>query len=150
MAKDNFDAGDTVTAGIGMKVFQNLKKAGQTGSKLALKAAAKGAARIAGPTVILDDMLSPAEANDFDDVSAIKNYKKAEPAAYKDGGVVKKTGVALVHKGERVLTPQEAKALQLSNKTKFVEMRRKHLQNKLSAAKDPAERRRLKKLLDDM
>ncbi len=33
----------------------------------------------------------------------------AKPMAYKKGGKVKKTGVALVHKGEVVLTKAEAK-----------------------------------------
>jgi hypothetical protein len=33
----------------------------------------------------------------------------ADPSAYKKGGKVKKTGVALVHKGERVLTAKQAK-----------------------------------------
>jgi len=35
----------------------------------------------------------------------------AAPAAYKKGGVVKKTGRALVHKGEVVLTVAQRKAL---------------------------------------
>lgn len=35
----------------------------------------------------------------------------AMPAAYKKGGVVKKTGRALVHKGEVVLTVAQRKAL---------------------------------------
>jgi hypothetical protein len=33
----------------------------------------------------------------------------ADPSAYKKGGKVKKTGVALVHKGECVLTAKQAK-----------------------------------------
>lgn len=33
----------------------------------------------------------------------------SEPMAYKRGGKVKKTGVALVHRGEEVLTKKEAK-----------------------------------------
>jgi len=35
----------------------------------------------------------------------------ANPPAYKKGGVVKKTGVAKVHKGEKVLTLAQRKAL---------------------------------------
>lgn len=35
----------------------------------------------------------------------------ASPAMYKKGGVVKKTGKALVHKGEKVLTMAQRKAL---------------------------------------
>lgn len=33
----------------------------------------------------------------------------AKPNAYKKGGKVRKTGIALVHKGERVLTAKQAK-----------------------------------------
>jgi hypothetical protein len=32
----------------------------------------------------------------------------AEPPSYKKGGTVKKTGMALVHKGEKVLTKKQA------------------------------------------
>jgi hypothetical protein len=35
--------------------------------------------------------------------------KPAQPSSYKKGGKVKKTGTALVHKGEVVLTKAEAK-----------------------------------------
>ena len=35
--------------------------------------------------------------------------KMASPNSFKEGGKVKKTGQALVHKGELVLTAQEAK-----------------------------------------
>ena len=36
-------------------------------------------------------------------------YPSAMPSGFKKGGKVKKTGVALVHKGERVLTAKQAK-----------------------------------------
>ena len=36
--------------------------------------------------------------------------KKADPSSYKKGGVVKKSGMAKVHKGERVLTKTQAKS----------------------------------------
>lgn len=36
-------------------------------------------------------------------------YEKAIPDKYSKGGEVKKTGMALVHKGERVLTKRQAK-----------------------------------------
>ena len=44
-------------------------------------------------------------------VSARASEAVAAPAAYKKGGVVKKTGRALVHKGEVVLTVAQRKAL---------------------------------------
>lgn len=44
-------------------------------------------------------------------VSARASEAVAAPAAYKKGGVVKKTGRALVHKGEVVLTVSQRKAL---------------------------------------
>ena len=40
-----------------------------------------------------------------------EELKKADPDKYKKGGMVKKTGQALVHKGERVLTKPQTKKL---------------------------------------
>lgn len=48
------------------------------------------------------------------------NYGKAQPSSYKKGGKVKKTGMAKVHKGERVLTKAQTKKLEKSKKTKGV------------------------------
>lgn len=49
-------------------------------------------------------------------MSAIEQRKKAmqqaaEPNSYKKGGMVKKTGMAKVHKGERVLNQKQTKKL---------------------------------------
>lgn len=44
-------------------------------------------------------------------VSARATEAVASPVAYKKGGVVKRTGRALVHKGEVVLTVAQRKAL---------------------------------------
>lgn len=44
--------------------------------KVATKAAGLTASQILKPTVLLDDMISPDEANSFDDEKAIKGYKK--------------------------------------------------------------------------
>lgn len=38
----------------------------------------------------------------------------AKPGSFKHGGVVRKTGMALVHKGEQVLTAKERKSLRKS------------------------------------
>ncbi len=47
------------------------------------------------------------------DVSAVPtglmNVGPATPDTYKKGGIVKKTGLAKVHKGEKVLTKKQAK-----------------------------------------
>lgn len=37
------------------------------------------------------------------------SMQSAEPDSYKRGGTVRKTGMAKVHKGERVLTKRQAK-----------------------------------------
>ena len=40
----------------------------------------------------------------------LPSLKKAEPDSYAKGGMVKKTGMALVHKGEKVLTKKQVEA----------------------------------------
>jgi hypothetical protein len=61
-----------------------------------------------GPKVreqIIDSQMSQLGA------AAKKKAEKmlAEPPSYNKGGTVKKTGMALVHKGEKVLTAKQAK-----------------------------------------
>ena len=70
-------AGTLVSTGFATGAYQALKKAVQTGSKAALKTAAKRVASAAGPTVLLDDMLDPSEANAIDDVAKIKSFRYA-------------------------------------------------------------------------
>lgn len=43
----------------------------------------------------------------------------AKPGSYKKGGKVKKTGIAKVHKGERVLTKKQTKKYESSRKKHF-------------------------------
>jgi hypothetical protein len=44
------------------------------------------------------------------DVNAYKTVNQAKPNSFKKGGKVKRSGVAKVHKGERVLTTKQTKA----------------------------------------
>lgn len=60
------------------------------------------------------ETLASPRASQFKDLGSFLNanqrYKKyGNWASYKKGGKVRKTGLALVHKGERVLTVKQAK-----------------------------------------
>jgi hypothetical protein len=49
---------------------------------------------------------------------APKSTPQSLPSSYRRGGVVKKTGLAKVHKGEVILTKSKANALKLNSATK--------------------------------
>jgi hypothetical protein len=49
---------------------------------------------------------------------APKSTPLSRPSSYKKGGVVKKTGLAKVHKGEVILTKSKAKTLKLKLRKK--------------------------------
>ena len=49
------------------------------------------------------------QANQMDKSPVADSSGSAEPSEYKHGGMVRKTGMARVHKGERVLTRKQAR-----------------------------------------
>lgn len=61
------------------------------------------------------------------DIDKKKKDKKAPIPGFKNGGKVKKTGIAKVHKGEVVLTAQEAKGYSKKSPNK------KHSRKKVSS-----------------
>ena len=61
---------------------------------------------------------SQANQMDKSPVSSSDSSSSAEPSEYKRGGMVRKTGMALVHKGERVLTRKQQRSRRRKSRSK--------------------------------
>lgn len=67
--------------------------------------------KIKRPVPLSDDLSKTMSANELKARSkgmALKRKEMAQPASYKDGGIVRKTGLALVHKGEVVIPSRKS------------------------------------------
>lgn len=91
------------------KIIKGLLKADEATDKAA--AAAKAAPKKTD-TFIGRHLSGPAikeKIKQRDITAPYKGYEMADPSSLKKGGTVKKTGLALVHKGEKVLTKSQVK-----------------------------------------